>query len=201
MNCEMKNNCVISNQDSELFLLGGDSHKKKKKHTDDYYYRGERFICCHNLLIYQTMTLQLLLPFFLFLNCPCVRPRWFGSTSPQEKAQVCRPLPSSLVPLILPPDRHRDGPPAGYHLSTGHRYGPQSSFAQETLLPPLLLTLFQGPQTREQRGRWKQREPLLLSVPPRVFIIIIIFLQKALLFLKVVSIPRRGSQRGTLDVT
>lgn len=38
INCE---NChFISNQDSELFLLGGDSHKKKKKHSDDYYYRG-----------------------------------------------------------------------------------------------------------------------------------------------------------------
>lgn len=35
---------VVSNQDSELFMLGGDSHKKKKKHGDDYYYKGKRMI-------------------------------------------------------------------------------------------------------------------------------------------------------------
>lgn len=43
---------VIFNQDSELFMLGGESHKKKKKHSDDYYYRGEfsfniKKIYCH----------------------------------------------------------------------------------------------------------------------------------------------------------
>ena len=32
---------VNTNQDSELFMLGGDLHKKKKRHSDDYYYRGE----------------------------------------------------------------------------------------------------------------------------------------------------------------
>jgi len=40
----------FTNQDSELFALGGDSHKKKKKHSDDYYYRGERLLYCNNLL-------------------------------------------------------------------------------------------------------------------------------------------------------
>ena len=32
---------LVSEQDSELFLLGGDGHKKKKKQSDDFYYRGE----------------------------------------------------------------------------------------------------------------------------------------------------------------
>lgn len=41
VNLLIENICVIPNQDSELFMLGGDSHKKKKKHSDDYYYRGE----------------------------------------------------------------------------------------------------------------------------------------------------------------
>lgn len=44
MNCQKKKNGVVSYQDSELFLLGGDSHKKKKKHSDDYYYRGRWLI-------------------------------------------------------------------------------------------------------------------------------------------------------------
>lgn len=38
----LKLNCIMSIQDSELFMLGGDLHKKKKRHSDDYYYRGER---------------------------------------------------------------------------------------------------------------------------------------------------------------
>lgn len=52
---------VVSLQDSDLFLLGTDSHKKKKKHSsDEYYHRGEkRFICNiwtvleHDLLLRQ----------------------------------------------------------------------------------------------------------------------------------------------------
>lgn len=35
---------LFQTQDSELFMLGGDSHKKKKKHSDDYYYRGKIMI-------------------------------------------------------------------------------------------------------------------------------------------------------------
>lgn len=40
---------IFSNQDSELFMLGGESHKKKKKHSDDYHYRGEWL--CFNLTL------------------------------------------------------------------------------------------------------------------------------------------------------
>lgn len=33
---------VVSLQDSDLFLLGTDSHKKKKKHSsEEHYHRGE----------------------------------------------------------------------------------------------------------------------------------------------------------------
>lgn len=38
----MERQSVFQNQDSELFMLGGDSHKKKKKNSDDYYYTGEK---------------------------------------------------------------------------------------------------------------------------------------------------------------
>ncbi|KAF3846870.1 hypothetical protein F7725_003948 [Dissostichus mawsoni] len=60
-------------------------------------------------------------------------PRW--PSSPQEEAQICRPLPH-VLPLLLPPHRHSDGPPAGHHLPSGHRFRTSPHLHKKPSYPP-----------------------------------------------------------------